>query len=240
MTMELCWSQAQKDSIHFRQERDAERAGEETKIVYERHLLERLKEGDETAFVQLVEQYHRFLLWLARKYVQSQCSAEEVVQETWMGVLQRLPFFEERSSLKIWIVRILINQACMCARHEQRLIPFSALEACAVDTDGAVTEPGSFQGAEQSISGTWLSLTKDQHDIPEANLLSIETHAYVAEAIEALPANQRAVMVLCDIEGWRPEEVCTRLGISAANQRILLHRARSKVRRVLEKYFEQS
>ncbi|HEU5227745.1 MAG TPA: RNA polymerase sigma factor [Ktedonobacteraceae bacterium] len=239
MIIELCWNQVQKGSTHFIQERDVERTREETETVYERHLLKRLKEGDEAAFVQLVEQYHKFLLWLARKYVRSQSSAEEVVQETWMGVLQRLPFFEERSSLKTWIIRILINQACMCARREQHLVPFSSLEAGTEEADGSVTEPVCLQEAEQAVSGAWLSLTADQHAIPEANLLAAETHTHVAEAIEALPANQRAVMVLCAIEGRRPEEVCTRLGISAANQRVLLHRAHAKVRRALEKYFDE-
>jgi RNA polymerase sigma-70 factor, ECF subfamily len=239
MSMERCGLQPKKDSALSMQETGAEIATKEGIASGEQSLIKRLKEGDESAFMQLVGQYHTSLLHLARRYVRSQSSAEEVVQETWMGVLQRLPFFEGRSSLKTWITRILIYQALTCAQREQRLIPFSALTEHTEESDALTVEPERIQGDEHSLTGAWSSLKQNRHDIPEVCLLALETQACVAETIETLPANQRAVIVLCDIEGWRPEEVSTRLGISTANQRVLLHRARSKVRRGLEKYFAE-
>jgi RNA polymerase sigma-70 factor (ECF subfamily) len=232
MGMQKSWPQQNKaQALPVQTIDDAVETEEETPSA-EQSLVRRLKAGDEMAFNQLVGQYHTSLLRLARNYVRSQSSAEEVVQETWMGVFQRLPFFEERSSLKTWMIRILINRASTHALRDQRLIPFSSLAECE-------EESGAFAGELESLIGGWISLTEDRYDIPEVCLLSSETHACVVRTIEALPANQRAVMVLSDIKGWRPEEICTRLGISMMNQRVLLHRARSKVRRILEKYFEE-
>jgi len=232
MAIGQCWPQPKKEVVLPVQNSGAETVTKEEITCDERSLVKRLKAGDEAAFIQIVEMYHTSLLRLARNYVRSQSSAEEVVQETWMGVFQRLPFFEERSSLKTWIMRILINRARTHALRDQRLIPFSLLAEHEEESDTFVPEP-------ESLAGSWISLTKDEHDIPEACVLLLETRTCVEESLETLPASQRAVMVLCDIEGWRPEEVCTRLGISMANQRVLLHRARSKVRRILEKYLER-
>jgi RNA polymerase sigma-70 factor (ECF subfamily) len=231
MGMEKCRPLQKKEEALPIQNSGAEAVTKEEIARDERSLVKRLKAGDEAAFIQIVEMYHTSLLRLARSYVRSQSSAEEVVQETWMGVFQRLPFFEERSSLKTWIMRILINRARTHAQRDQRLIPFSSLIEREEESDTSVAE-------SESLAGGWISLMKDEQDIPEACLLSLETHRFVAESIKTLPTSQRAVMVLCDIEGWRPEEICTRLGISMVNQRVLLHRARSKVRRMLEKRFE--
>ena len=202
-------------------------------------LIKQLKEGDETAFTRLVEHYHNTLLLLARRYVRSQSSAEEVVQETWMGVLQGLPTFERRSSLKTWIFRILTNNAHTRALRDQRVIPFSSLAEREEESETFAGEPECFDEVRRPFAGNWTSLIEDKHEQPEENLLSSEAHAHIAGIIEALPANQRTVMVLCDIEGLRSEEICTRLGISMVNQRVLLHRARSKVRRVLQSYFDE-
>jgi RNA polymerase sigma-70 factor (ECF subfamily) len=232
MGIEKCRPQQKKAEAFIGQDSGIETVTKREITFGERSLVKRLKAGDEAAFIQIVEMYHTSLLRLARSYVRSQSSAEEVVQETWMGVFQRLPFFEERSSLKTWIMRILINRARTHALRDQRLIPFSSLAEHEEESDTFVAEPEGFPSG-------WISLTKDRYDMPEACLLSLETHSCVAESIETLPASQRAVMVLCDIEGWRPEEICTRLGISMVNQRVLLHRARSKVRRILEKYLEE-
>ena len=237
MIMEKCCLLSKKDSALSMQETDIETMGGDASG--EGSLIKRLKEGDESAFMQLVEQYHTLLLHLARRYVRTQSSAEEVVQETWIGVLQRIPFFEGRSSLKTWIMRILTYQALTCAQREQRLIPFSALAEHDEESDAFTGESESFQGDGHCLAAAWSSLKQNRHDMPEVCLLALETQACVAETIETLPANQRAVIVLCDIEGWRPEEVSTKLGISTANQRVLLHRARSKVRRGLEKYFAE-
>src|SRR6266700_4803827 len=139
------------------QERDDETEIKEEGISGERSLMKRMQKGDETAFIQLVEQYHTSLLRLARRYVSTQSSAEEVVQETWMGVHQRLPFFEGRSSLKTWIVRILINRAHTCALRDRRMIPFSALTKREEEPDVFAVEPEHFQGDGQPFSGGWTS-----------------------------------------------------------------------------------
>lgn len=222
------------------QENDNNSSREEVNTFGECCLIKRLKAGDETAFTRLVEQYHNTLLLLARKYVRSQCSAEEVVQETWMGVLQGLASFEGRSSLKTWIFRILTNNAHTRALRDQRVTPFSSLTEREEESEAFAGEPERFEGVKQSFPGSWTSLTEDKQEMPEENLLSSETHAHIAGMLEALPASQRTVMILRDIEGWRPEEICTRLGISTVNQRVLLHRARVKVRQALEKYFDEA
>lgn len=220
---------SQQDYPCTSQEPDTYIAREDGSDSEEHRLIQRLKAGDEPAFNQLVEQYHTLLLGLARKYVRSYSSAEEVVQDTWIGVLQRLPFFEGRSSLKTWIFRILINRAQTCAMRDQRMILFSSFinHEEAPDTSSSELEP---------CAGGWQSLREDGKDLPETCLLSSETHTHIVSAIQALPASQRAVMILYDIEGRSPDEICTALGLSAVNQRVLLHRARTKVRQVLEKY----
>lgn len=229
MGIKKCRPQQKKAEVLFREDTGAEAVTKGEITSDERSLVKRLKAGDEAAFIQIIEIYHTSLLRLARNYVRSQSSAEEVVQETWMGVFQRISFFEERSSLKTWITRILINRARTYALRDQRLIPFSSLAENAEESDTSVAGP-------EVLPDGWISLTENRYDMPEVSLLSLETHTCVAESIETLPASQRAVMVLCDIEGWEPEEICTQLGISQVNQRVLLHRARSKVRRKLEKY----
>lgn len=206
----------------------------------ERGLMKRLKERDEKAFIQLVEKYHASLLHLARRYVSSQSSAEEIVQETWIGVFQGLPSFEERSSLKTWIFRILTNRAQTCALREKRLLPFSALVERQEETSAGVSEPESLPSIGPFAPGSWISLTRCKDDIPEERLLSIETRARIARTMAALPINQRTVMVLHDIEGRKPAEICHALGISPVNQRVLLSRAHARVRQALEKYFGEA
>src|SRR6266566_5398156 len=202
-------------------------------------LVEALRSGNEAAFVLLVDRYHAAMLRLAIMFVTSQAVAEEVVQEAWIGVLQGLNRFEGRSSLKTWIFRILTNCAKTRARREGRSIPFSSLAD--IDTDNAehAVNPDRFLPADHQWSGHWISFPSNWQEMPEERLLSRETCARINRAIEALPPNQREIIILRDIEGWTSEETCTFLGISEVNQRVLLHRARSKVRRVLEKYFEE-
>ena len=213
------------------QEDGPQTATKEEITAKERGLIQRLKEGDETAFNHLVEHYHPSLVCLARRYVKSVSSAEEVVQETWMGVLRRLPFFEGRSSLKTWIIRILTHRAQNYALRDQRLLPFSSLLGSLEEADASEVEL-------QPCAGGWNSLREDSYALPEGCLLMVETHACLARALQGLPTRQRAVMVLSDIEGREPEEICTTLGLSTANERVLLHRARSRVRQILEKYFD--
>ena len=203
------------------------------------YLIEQLRNGNEAAFEALIDRYATAMLRLAMVYVRAWAVAEEVVQETWLAVLESLGRFEGRSSLKTWMFRILTNCAKTRARREGRSIPFSSLAD--IDTDNAehAVNPDRFLPADHQWSGHWISFPSNWQEMPEERLLSRETRARINRAIEALPPNQREIITLRDIEGWTAEETCALLGISEVNQRVLLHRARSKVRRVLEKYFEE-
>ena len=202
-------------------------------------LIEQLRSGNEEAFVSLIDRYHTAMLRLAMVYVTARAVAEEVVQETWMGVLQGLGRFEGRSSLKTWMFSILTNCAKTRALREGRSIPFSSLPELDTDHPEPAVDPDHFLSADHQWSGHWISFPLDWRKMPEERLLSRETRACLDKAIEALPASQRTIIILRDIEGWTSEEACSFLCISEANQRVLLHRARSKVRGVLEKYFEK-
>lgn len=206
----------------------------------EQRLVEALRAGDERAFETLIERYHRSLLRLALMYVPSRAVAEEVVQETWLGVLQGLPRFEGRSSLKTWIFRILTNRARTRGQRESRSIPFSAAWSAAADSDEPAVEAERFLPLEHQSAGHWASRPRDWNVLPEERLLSHETHEQIQRAIDALPGSQREVITLRDVEGWSSEEVCNVLEISETNQRVLLHRARSKVRHALEHYLDRS
>lgn len=195
-------------------------------------LLRRLLDGDERAFTELVEHYHQGLLRLATLYVVDRPAAEEVVQETWLAVLQGLRSFEGKSTLKTWIFRILVNRAKTRGVREARLVPFSRLTA-------GEAEPAV--GPEHfTTDGMWAN--PPQHwaeGSPEELLLRSEIAGLLEEAIAALPANQRAVITLRDVEGMESSEVCNVLELSETNQRVLLHRARAKMRRALEEYHRE-
>ena len=203
----------------------------------EAHLVEALRRGDEAAFVTLLERYHGALVRLATVYVGDRVVAEEVAQETWLGVLQGLDRFEARSSLKTWIFHILTNRAKTRAQREGRSVPFSALWDPDTAPAEPAVEPERFLPADHSRwPRHWASRPRRWDDTPEERLLARETGAYLQQAIAALPPSQREVLTLRDVEGWTSAEVCNVLGISETNQRVLLHRARSKVRRALERY----
>jgi RNA polymerase sigma-70 factor (ECF subfamily) len=156
-----------------------------------------------------------------------------------MGVLQGLSRFEGRSSLKTWIFRILANRAKTYALREGRSVPFSSLSDAEIDSDELAVDPDHFFPHEAQRPGAWISLPENWDEIPEKRLLSQETSVCIEAAIEALPPNLRTVITLHDVEGWASEEVCSVLGVSEVNQRVLLHRARSKVRRALERYLDE-
>ena len=203
------------------------------------HLIERLRTGDEVAFMSLLDRYSTAMLRLAMVYVSARAVAEEVVQETWMAILEGLDCFERRSSLKTWMFRILTNRAKTRAQREARSIPFSSLVDLDLDHLEPDIELNRFLSVDTHRPGHWNSFPMDWRDMPEECLLSQEARACIEHAIENLPSSQRTVIILRDIEGWTSEEVCCLLSISEANQRVLLHRARSKVRGVLEKYFAE-
>jgi len=197
-------------------------------------LVGRLLAGDEDAFTGLVDRYHGRLLRLARSFVKDQATAEEVVQETWMGVLRGLRSFEGRSALKTWIFRILVNRAKTRGVREARSVPLSSLG----DDDGPnvpAVDPVRFRS-----DGMWADPPRRwEDDTPEAVLLREEARRRLAQAIEALPPRQRAVLVLRDLEGVSAGEVCNILEIADTNQRVMLHRARSALHRALERYLDE-
>jgi RNA polymerase sigma-70 factor (ECF subfamily) len=202
-------------------------------------LLEALRGGDESAFELLIATYQASLLRVALLYVPTRMLAEEAVQETWIGVLKGLRRFEGRSSLKTWMFSILMNQAKTIAQREGRYQPIE------FDDDGdfePAVMPERFQSPEGKYPDHWKGnwLPGSWEAIPEDILLSEETRRYIQQAINGLPANQRMVITLRDVEMLSSEEVCNILNISETNQRVLLHRARSKVRQALETYLKQA
>jgi len=197
-------------------------------------LLARLRAGDEAAFRDLVSAHHRAMRRVALSYVQTPAAADEVVQETWLAVIRGLSRFEGRSSLKTWIFRILVNRAQTRGARERRIVPFSAL---APDGDaGPTVDPDRFLPPGHPVAGYWSLTPSRFFELPEERLLATEVSALIAETIAGLPERQRRVIELRDVEGWDAEEVCASLRLTAANQRVLLHRARSAVRAVLEDY----
>ena len=200
-------------------------------------LIAALRAGEESAFMMLVERYQGQLVRVALMYVASHEIAEEVVQETWLGVLKGLERFEGRSSLKTWIFRILTNIAKTRGVREARTIPLSALVADEAGGDEPAVDPSRFHSSGED-EGAWLLPPAHWDELPETALSSSETLAVVQNAIAALPPAQRQVIQLRDIDGWSAEEVCNVLELSETNQRVLLHRARSKVRRAIEGYLD--
>jgi RNA polymerase sigma-70 factor (ECF subfamily) len=196
-------------------------------------VLERLLAGDETTFSELVSTYHGSLLRLALTLVGDRGAAEEVVQETWLGVIKGLKSFERRSSLKTWIFRILVNRGRTRGAREGRTVNFSALGE-PDESPSDVADRFSAQGRWLHPPSTWLESS------PENLLLRREVVACLEEAIAGLPPNQRSVVTLRDLEGVDAAEVCNILEISETNQRVLLHRARTRVRRLVEKSLKGS
>jgi RNA polymerase sigma-70 factor (ECF subfamily) len=204
----------------------------------DRVLLAAVRRGDETAFRQLIDRYHPSLIRIATLFVRDYGVAEEVAQETWIGVLRGLDRFEGRSSFRTWVFSILANQARRRGERERRVVPFSALSQPSDQDAEPAVEPERFLPPGNEWAGHWASEPSPWPVNPEAALLATEARHEIERAIAALPANQRAVITLRDVEGWDASEVCNVLELTATNQRVLLHRARSRVRRALERYLE--
>ena len=200
----------------------------------ESELVEALRAGDEAAFAALVERYHAGFVRVARTYVRDRAVAEEVAQETWLAALGAIDRFEARSSLKTWLYRILTNRAKTRGLRESRSVPFSSIG----DPDEPAVEPDRFRPEGDQYPGGWKEFPRPWEGDPEERLLAGETRQLILATIESLPPNQRAVITLRDVEGFDAEDVCNVLELSDTNQRVLLHRARARVRRVLEQYLE--
>jgi RNA polymerase sigma-70 factor (ECF subfamily) len=196
-------------------------------------LVAALRSGDELAFADLVERLHHSLVRLARLYV-ADSAAEDVAQETWLALLRGLDGFEGRASLKTWLFRVLVNRARTRAAREARTIAFSSLVNAETETFEPAVSPDRFRGAEDRWPGHWL--VRPVSALPEQQLLADELHAHVRAAVAQLPPAQREVVTLRDIDGFAADEVCQLLELTDANQRVLLHRGRSKVRAALEEY----
>jgi RNA polymerase sigma-70 factor, ECF subfamily len=200
----------------------------------DRELVERLRAGDEDAFMALVRSLSPSLLRVARMYVPSRAVAEEVVQETWLGVLNGIDRFEGRSSLRTWIFRILVNRARTRGERERRTIPFATLAREEAGGDFTPVDLDRF-----APDGSWASPPRRWEEDPELALRSQEAVEKVRAEVAKLPEMQRLVITMRDLDGLPSEDVRNALDISETNQRVLLHRARSKVRSALEGYFAE-
>jgi RNA polymerase sigma-70 factor (ECF subfamily) len=197
----------------------------------EAEFVERLRAGDESAFASLVDQHYGSMLHVARSFVASNEAAEDVVQEAFLAVIQGIGRFEGRSSLKTWMFRILVNRAQTRGEREGRVRPFSSLAGAACEP---AVDPDRF-AKDGRWAGYWTSPPSVDH-LPEAHVLADEMGDRLRAAIATLPETQRAVLEMRDVLGFASHEVCDLLDISETNQRVLLHRARSKARAVLEGY----
>ena len=194
--------------------------------------LQALKAGDEEAFRSLIQRYHGPMLRLAMTYVGDRGVAEDVVQESWLTCVRSLDRFEGRSSLKTWIFGIVINTSRARRRKEARILPFAALWRRDDSDSHRPTVDQSRFGAD----GMWRAGPHSWDNVPESKVIGGETLQKVKTAIDALPAKQREVILLRDVAGFEADEVSALLGISAANERVRLHRARAAVRKMLEEY----
>jgi RNA polymerase sigma-70 factor, ECF subfamily len=196
-----------------------------------------LQAGDEVAFAELVDALSPLLLRVAMAHLPSRFLAEDVVQETWLAVIQGVAGFQGRSTVKTWVVSILLNKARTKAEREGRSMAFSALTG-ADDEDGPAVSPERFLAPDHpEWPGHWTAPPDPWEQNPENCLLARETLAQVMAAIESLPTQQRLVIVMRDVNGFTADEVEGLLGLSSGNQRVLLHRARSRVRTQLEAHF---
>jgi RNA polymerase sigma-70 factor (ECF subfamily) len=193
-------------------------------------VLNALRRGDEGMFVDLVERWGGMMLRVAMAHLGNRAIAEEVVQDAWLTVLRSIDRFERRSALRTWVVGIVVNLARSRARTERRTVPLE------FDADEPSVDGARFLPRDHPRWPHHWAVEPVPWPTPEDHLLAGETRRIVVEAIEALPPSQREVVVLRDLEGLSSDEVCNALGLTDTNQRVLLHRARSRVRAAIERY----
>jgi RNA polymerase sigma-70 factor (ECF subfamily) len=207
-----------------------------TEAAADIQLIEALLAGEQAAFLDLVNRYQAAMLRIARIYVNDTHIAEEVVQDTWLAMLQGLDRFEGRSSIKTWLFTILTNKAKTRGQRESRSLPFSDLVDAELQADLPAVEPQRFFPEGHEWEGHWASRPLSWERANENYTLTQELLATIQSGMETLPENQRVVMTLRDVDGLTSSEVCNILQISETNQRVLLHRARSRIRQMLENY----
>ena len=194
-------------------------------------VLDRLRRGDEAAFTEIVDAWSGGMRRLAMSYVGTAASADEVVQDAWLAVIENLAGFEGRSSLKHWVYRIVANAAKRRALRESRVVPLGD----PTSEDTATVDPSRFQQATEWFPGHWRKFPAPW-PTPEESADAAEMRRVVAEALRRLPPRQAAAVTLRDIEGYAAEEAAELMGVSPANQRVLLHRGRAAVRAAIEEY----
>lgn len=211
-------------------------SGWTTQPADESALIASLRDGDEAVFAQLVDKYTPAMLRVARGYVRSHETAEEVVQETWIGMLRGIDRFEGRSSLRTWLFAVMVNIAKARGVREHR-----AADAEIAAFTGATVDPRRFRTSDQPLPGHWREHQEPSPfpDTPEGSVLGEELVSVARRAIDGLPERQQMVVTLRDMLGFDSTEVCEMLEISVANQRVLLHRGRAAVRQVLEDYWAE-
>lgn len=201
-------------------------------------LVARLREGDEDAFGMMLDAWSSGMTRLARGFVPTAETAADVVQETWLAVVQGIEGFQGRSSLRTWVYRILVNTAKRRGQRERRVVPLSSVVS---EEEGPTVDPDRFQAPGQPWAGHWREFPAPWPEPaePERKALDGEVRGVLLQALELLPERQRAVISLRDVEGYDAAEVCEILQVTAANQRVLLHRARAFVRGRLEQYYAE-
>jgi RNA polymerase sigma-70 factor, ECF subfamily len=201
----------------------------------DQQIVAGLRAGDERTFRELFERTYPMMKRVARAYVASDAVADEVVQDTWMAILTGIERFQGRSALGTWMFSILTNQAKTHSARERRALPFSSVAP--TDVEEPVVDPDRFQKNDEAWPGHWATPPRPWQK-PERRLLSLEARDQLKRALEQLPERQRLIVVLRDVEGLSAEEVCALLELSQENQRVLLHRGRSRLRSFLEEYLD--
>lgn len=213
----------------------APRVGHDEDWAGDEELVARLRAGDEKTFAAVVDDWSPMMIRVARTFVSTDASAQEIVQEAWLAIVRGLDRFEGRSSLRTWAFRILTNLGKTRGVRESRSVPWSSLPS----GSGATVDQTRFRGPDDEWPGHWTPVGKPRawEPSPEDATLAGEIRREVAAALNGLPERQRTVVSLRDVHGLSADEVCDALGLSDANQRVLLHRGRARLREALEDYY---